>query len=650
VNRRLVPVAVRGWLVSLSESGRKRPAHWLPVDAASTLCELFDARVAATPDAPAYRFYSPRKSAWLTLSWAEADARVAAWARVLHARGVKAGDRVAIMLRNSPEWLCVEQAVMRLGAMSVGLFCADTPASNAHLVAHSQARVLVAVKASWVRRILAADACEALETALVFTGALVDDRADDQADDMAGNQDTRLASADDALAAGRTLADPGVARPAPDTVASLIYTSGASGRARGAMLTHASLLFNAQSVADVLPGVLDECALSYVPLAHSYERVADAYRAMITGARIVFCRHPRFLGLTLAREPVTTLIGVPRIYERFYIELGRWLSRRPRWVRRLVNATINIGVSVFEREQGRGRFAPGHLLWPLLKVLVAKRCLRLFGAHMQVAVSGAAALPYPVARTLVGLGLPVLQGYGLTEAGPVVSVNRPDDNAIDSVGVVLPGVATRVGPDNELLVRSPSVMTGYWRDPEATARVLSPGGWLHTGDKVSRLDKKRLYLTGRMKEVIVMTSGEKASPEPLEEALRLDPLVTRAIVVGEARPVLAAVVSCPAHRLTPIMRRLGLDPDAPDGLASTRLENYFIERLAKFTTGFPAHAQIRRVAVVTDAWRQDNGLVTATDKVRRRRVAKRYAAEINRLYGRRAAANKTDVSENTNLG
>ena len=631
-----MPVAGPGWAMRRQAASAMRPAHWIPADGATTLCELFAARVAATPDAPAYRFYSPRKSAWRTLSWAEAETRVAAWTRVLHAHGVIPGDRVAIMLRNSPEWLCVEQAVMRLGAMSVGLFCADTPASNAHLVAHSQARVLVAVKASWVTRILDADDCEALETALVFTGTWA--------------EAPRLASADDALAGARALPDPALAWPAPDTVASLIYTSGSSGRARGAMLTHASLLFNAQSVADLLPGVLDECALSYVPLAHSYERVADIYRAMITGARIVFCRHPRFLGLTLAREPVTTLIGVPRIYERFYIELHRWLSRRPRLIRRLVATTINVGESVFERRQGRGRFALGHLAWPLLQYFVARRCLRLFGADMQIAVSGAAALPYPVARTLIGLGLPVLQGYGLTEAGPVVSVNRVDDNAIDSVGLVLPGVATRVGPDNELLVRSPSVMQGYWRDPEATARVLSPGGWLHTGDKVSRLDKKRLYLTGRMKEVIVMTSGEKASPEPLEEALRLDPLVTRAIVVGEARPVLAAVVSCPAHRLTPIMRRLGLDPDAPEALASARLENYFIERLAKFTTGFPAHAQIRRVAVVTDAWRQDNGLVTATDKVRRRRVAKRYAAAINRLYGRRAASDKTDVSENTNLG
>jgi len=315
-----------------------------------------------------------------------------------------------------------------------------------------------------------------------------------------------------------------------------------------------------------------------------------------------------------------------------------------------VALTIRTGESVFECEQGRGRFHLRHLLWPLLRYFVARRCLRLFGAQMQVAVSGAAALPAPVARTLVGLGLPILQGYGLTEAGPVVSVNRINDNELDSVGLLIDGVQTRSGPDNELLVRSRGVMQGYWNDPEATAAIISAGGWLHTGDKVSRLDKKRLYLTGRMKEVIVMSSGEKASPEPIEECLRLDPLIARAIVVGEARPVLAAVISCPVHRLTPIMRRLGLDPNAASSLSSARMENFFIERLGKLTRGFPAHAQIRRVAVTTDRWSQGNGLLTPTDKIRRRRVARCYARDIDRLYGRRTPGSKTDVSQNSNLG
>lgn len=611
-----------------------RPTGWISRGDADTLCQLFAARVARTPDALAYRFYSPRRHQWIELSWADAAARVQRWQAVLADAGVRPGDRVAIMLRNSPEWLCVDQAVMALGAVTVGLFCADTPTSNAHLIDDSGARVLVAVKARWAERILAAEACPQLEAALVFSGEITT---------------ARIRCADRALA--NAAEDHRAAVVAqPKDLASLIYTSGSTGRARGAMLSHANLLFNAQAVADALPAIEDEHALSYVPLPHAYERVANAYRAMITGGVITFCRHPRFLGLTLARAPVTLLIGVPRIYERFYIELNRWLARRPRAVQRLVAFTIKLGESVFEREQGRCRRQIRHLLWPLLRRVVARRCLRLFGTDMQYAVSGAAALPYPVARMLVGLGVPVLQGYGLTEAGPVVSVNRLHDNALDSVGIVLDGVETKVGPDNELLLRSPGVMRGYWNDEAATEQTLSPGGWLHTGDKVSRLDKNRLYLTGRMKEIIVMTTGEKASPEPIEQTLCLDELVERAIVVGEARAVLGAVISCPADSLVPVMQRLGLEPGAPASLVSSRLENFFIDRFARLLSGYPAHAQIRRVAVTTDRWSQANELVAATGKIRRRRVARCYARDIARLYGRRTPGAKADVSQNTNLG
>jgi len=620
---------------------RQQPEHWIPPASADTLCGLFAARVAATPDVIAYRFYSPRRHEWIELSWRQAANRVAAWRAVLVAAGIKHGDRVAIMLRNSPEWLCVDQAVLSLGAVTVGLFCADTPAANARLVAHSGARLLVAVKARWAARILAVDDCAELGRALVFTGA----------DDADG--ESRIQSADIALARTRESAlapvDTPIAAHAGD-LASLIYTSGSSGRARGAMLSHANLLSNAHACAAALPVIDNEHALSYVPLPHGYERVVNAYRAMIVGAAITFCRHPRFLGLTLARTPVTTLVGVPRVYERFYVELSRWLKRRPRWLRRLVAFTIDLGESVYERGQGRTRRHARHLLWPLLERLVARRCLRLFGADMQVAISGAAALPYPVARTLIGLGVPVLQGYGLTEAGPVVSVNRIDDNELDSVGIVLDGVETRIGPDSELLVRGPSVMRGYWLDEAATRATISAGGWLHTGDKVSRLDKKRLYLTGRMKEVIVMTTGEKASPEPIEETLSLDELVERAVVVGEARPVLAAIISCPADALVPVMRTLSLDPALSASLTSSRLENFFIERFTRLLAAYPAHAQIRRVAITTDRWSQANELVTPTDKTRRRRVARCYARDINRLYGRRAPGEKTDVSQNTNLG
>lgn len=612
-----------------------RPAHWLGRSGFATVHDLFRARVAATPDQLAYRFYAPREHVWKDMTWREVAQRVRLWRRVLQANGIKRGDRVAIMLRNSPEWVCLEQAIFSLGAISVGLFCNETPTVNTHWLNDSGARLLVAVKAHWVRDLLANDACEALERTFVFTGQI---------------QESRVYCAFAALAHAERAPECRIQPPAPSELASLVYTSGSQGRSRAAMLTHANLVFNAQEVADALPAIEAEYCLSYLPITHSYERVVNIYRSFVTGARIAFCRYPRFLGPTMAREPVTTLIGVPRLYERFYTELKRWLARQPAIVRHLVHMTINIGESVFERQQGREGFRLVHGLWPLLRYLIGRPCLRLFGGQMQLLVSGAAALPYPVARTLTGLGLPILQGYGLAEAGPVVSLNRAHDNELESVGTSLPGVDTRLSAGNELLVRSPGVMRGYWNRPEETAQAILPGGWLRTGDKISRLDQQRLYLTGRMKAVIVLSSGDKVSPEPIEAEMRLDPLVRHVLIIGEARPVLAAIISCPSHQLVPVMRRLGLDPEQPQSLQSPRLENFFLTRLQHLTQHQPRHARIRRIAITNEAWSQDNGFITASDKMRRRHIARHYARQIQRLYGQRAASDKTDVSRNSNQG
>lgn len=614
-----------------------RPQHWLNVNTQTTLPLLFEQRVARTPDAVAYRFFAPKTEQWAELTWRQAARRVAVWRALLMDAGIESGDRVAIMLRNSPEWLCLDQAVLSLGAVTVGLFCTDTPGNNAAIIENSGSRVLVAVKQQWIIDILKQSQCPSLKKVFVFAGA-------------AGRNDVRVHDAEVELVRADAVEESSVATVMPETPASLVYALGTSKRPRASKMSHRNLIWCAQALADALPVMRDEHYVSYLPLPHSYERVADAYRAMITGATITFCRHPRFINITLAKTQATSLVAVPRVYERLYLELHRRLGKRPRIVRRLVGFTIRLGNSVFEYQQGRARRRLSHLLWPLLQATVARRCLRSLGGNMSYAVCAGAALPRPVARTLIGLGLPILQGYGLTEAGPMVSINRLADNEPSSVGRVLDDVETRVGPDGELLIRSPGVMTGYWQDDEATERVIDAGGWLHTGDKVSRLDKSHLFLTGRIKEVIALTTGGKALPEPLEAALSQDNLVDGVIVVGEARPTLAAVVNCRPEVLAPVMRDLGLDPDSPDGLVSVRLENYFLRRFDALLAQFPEHSQIRHVAITTGAWTQDNGLRDESNYPKRRVVARHYTREIARLFGRRADSEKTDVSQNTNLG
>src|SRR5699024_4128115 len=471
----------------------------------------------------------------------------------------------------------------------------------------------------WVAHILAENKCPELTAIFVFAGAAasVDQRVQDAAAALAAADEVPTTEASAATAA---------------SLASLVYASGTSARPRACMMSHRNLLWCSQALADALPAVAADHNVSYVPLANSYARVADAYRAMLTGATLTFIRHPRFLNLTLASAPITSMVAVPRVYERLYQELHRSLARRTRLERRLVALTIRLGNAVFERRQGRARWQAQQLLWPLLHAIVARRYLRILDASLEYAVCAGASLPRPVARTLIGLGLPLLQGYGLTEAGPVVSLNRIDDNDPNSVGRVLDGVETRVDTDGELLVRSPGVMAGYWQDEAATAQVIDAAGWLHTGDKASRLDKEHLYLTGRIKEVIAMATGNKALPEPLEGALRGDTLVDNVIVVGEARPELAAVVSCAPELLGPVMHRMGLSIDVAADLASVELEKFYIKRFKGLLAQFPAHAQIRHVAVTTAAWTRDNGLLDDAGCVKRRAVARHYAHDIARLF------------------
>lgn len=609
--------------------------HWVPAARASTLPALFAGRVALTPNETAYRYFDPPARRWRSLTWAQAENLAGRWRAGLAASDLSAGARVAILVRNSPSWVAVDQAALDQGLVSVGLFCGDTPASSGDILRDSGAALVVVAKGRWWRSILEEGDCPAVRTVVALDG------------DAEG--DARLVASESWLPDKPQRAS---LTPAPEELASLVYTSGTSGRARGVMLSHASLVWNAYACARAVDTPVDEHLVSFVPLAHAYERTVDYHRALITGATLSFCRHPRFLSLTLANARPTALVGVPRIYEHYYMELQRSLTRRPRWVRRLVRLTTELGWSVFQRQQGRGPRRLRHLAWPLLRQLVARPCLRPFGGRLEVAISGAAALPRPVARTLIGLGLPLLQGYGLTEAGPVVSVNRTDDNDPASVGRVLDDVQTRLGPDNELWVRTPGVMEGYWGDAEATAAVIEAGGnWLRTGDKVSRLDQSRLFLTGRLKEIIVMATGDKASPEPLERTIGLDPLFTRAAVVGEARPYLAALVTCDGEALGALMGTLGLDSESPSDRCDPRLERAMLKRIGQRLRHFPVHAQVRRVAVIDEVWSVENGLLTVTEKLRRRAVARRYAGEIERLYGRRAAAaQKTDFSYNVNVG
>ena len=324
---------------------------------------------------------------------------------------------------------------------------------------------------------------------------------------------------------------------------------------------------------------------------------------------------------------------MPRIYEKVYAKVRSHVDSQPFLVRALFSLTLQVGWRNFEASQGRARqsLVSAKVLHPLLHHLVAQKILARFGGRMCLAVSGGAPLLELVSRFFLSLGLPLIQGYGLTEASPVVSTNIPSNNLPVSVGEPLPGVVCRIGADNELLVKSPGLMQGYWKQPERTREAIDAEGWLHTGDQVA-IEAGRLHLRGRLKEIIVTSTGEKVAPADLELLIVTDPLVDNVMVVGDGRPYLAALIVLQAKAWEALARENGLVPGAPASLKAKTVHEHILARMRAWLHTFPAHAQIRTVALLRDEWNIANGLLTPTLKLKRSLIEQQYQTIIEELY------------------
>lgn len=596
------------------------PRSGIDEQALSSLAGLFAARVALTPRAPACRWFDAERHGWQSLSWEQLDQRVQAFSRGLAALELPAGARVAIQLDNGPDWVAAEQASLRLGLVVVGIYVQDTAGSAAYILEHSGASVVFLRDAATWQAVAETAALPELRQVIVQRGSAGDGRSRALAD---------------FLAAG---VDGAPAELTPTALASLVYTSGTTGKPRGAMLSHGALLANVFACARALQVQEHDCLLSLLPLSHSFERIAGWHGAVLAGAETAYSRGPDYLGDDLREVRPTGLLAVPRVFERLYAKLLRRVDDGPIHKRALFHLAVQSanGGTSGARQRFSRRLTGG--------VVDAVRVA--LGGRLRLAISGGAPLSGHIARSFAALGLPVLQGYGLTEAGPVVSVNRPGDADADSAGQPLDNVETRIGPDGELWVRSPSLMSGYWQDEPATRAVLDEAGWLHTGDKVSRLCSDRIYLTGRIKDLLVMSTGVKAAPCEIESRLSAEPLFEQVVVLGEARPYLIALVVPEPTRLAALRQALHLPAAGFEDTESlAALEKALLARCRERLAELPASHQVKRLAWVTP-FTLANGLLTSTHKPRRAAIARLHAATVDQLYAGHCSSHATDCSRN----
>jgi long-chain acyl-CoA synthetase len=589
---------------------------------ARTLDGLFLQRARRSPDRPAY-MSRQGAMAWQTFTWRTMLQAVARWRAALSREDLEAGDRVAILLRNCPEWVMLDQASLSLGLVNVPLYTDDRPENAAYILRDSAAKLLVVQDTNrWKRLAEAIGDRGLLERVVIAESSAEAERL--------RSADPRVVSAERWLPAeGPAFAQ----RDAdPEDLATIVYTSGTTGRPKGVMLSHHNLLSNTHASLTAIDCYQEDVFLSFLPLSHALERTGGYYLPMMAGAAVAFARSVGQLAEDLQAVRPTVLIAVPRVFERVYLRLKAQVADRPRAVHWLFDTAAKVGWRVFEREQGRRGWHPSLVLWPLLRQRVAAQVLGRLGGRLRIAVSGGAPLPKHVARLFLGLGLPLIQGYGLTETSPVVSVNRLQDNDPDSVGQPLRGIQVCIGKADELLVKGSCNMLGYWNNHAATAAVLDAEGWLHTGDQGRIGPRGHLYITGRLKDILVLSNGEKVAPADMEMAIAMDPLFEQALVIGEGRSFLSALLVLNADLWNGLAREYGLDPEASASLQDPRLVKDMLKRVREGLRDFPGYAKIRRGILLLEPWSVENGLLTPTLKIRRGEVFKRYRDEVERMY------------------
>lgn len=592
-------------------------ANIIEPEECKTLHGLFRLRAARSPQKSAYRFFDTHSTTWKERNWSEMTRDVAAVATALSNEGIRAGDRVAILLNNRCEWVVCEQAGLALGAVIVPLYANDRAESIGYILQDCGAEILILEgEEHW-------KALQEIRPVLDRLKLIVSIEPIGQ-----GTAKNLVSYAAWRVNEGEVLDSPTVS---PDSLATIVYTSGTTGKPKGVMLSHRNILWNARSGLRHVHITDDDLFLSFLPLSHTLERTAGYYLPMMAGASVAYARSIPLLGEDLMTVRPTVLISVPRIYERVVIKVQSGLESKGTIAQTLFNTAVDVGWSRFQYSQGRAQWSARLLLWPLLKKIVADKIVARLGGRIRVAICGGAPLSLAVARVFLGLGVPVIQGYGMTETSPVISVNTLQDNDPESVGTPLTDVVVKVATNGELLVKSPGVMLGYWRNDEATRKTIDTDGWLHTGDKVEIRDQ-RIYITGRVKEIIVLANGEKVPPADMESAITLDPLFEQAIVCGEGKPFLCALLVLNSAEWDALKRQEKWTGDDTTLVNNKAVQDKIMSRLAHCLRAFPSYAQIRRVALDLEPWTIEAGFVTPTLKLRRNRIQEKYESRMTELY------------------
>lgn len=563
--------------------------------------------------------------AWATTTYAELGDQVRAAAAALVDLGVAPGDRVVIFARNLPRWTVADFAIMTAGAIPVPIYQTSTPEQVRHIVRDSGARIAFVGGQEELGKISAVwDELGDLERVVTFAAT--------------SSGDERVSSLDEVLARlpGEATAAEVARRSAAlggDDLAAIIYTSGTTGDPKGVMLSHGALLAQVHAVDAMFPITSADHSLCFLPLSHALER-AWTMIVLSHGCMNTYVPDPRTVADMLVRVRPTLLVSVPRLYEKVYAAAHEKGERSP-LTRRIFGWALAVGGRLqADYRSGRRPSWVTRAQLPLADRLVLRNIREALGGPKTVLASGGAPLRREIEEFISATGVLLCQGYGLTEASPLVSFNAPGAFKFGTAGRPMAGSQIKVAQDGELFYRGPNVMTGYWKAPQATADAFVDG-WLATGD-IGYLDADDyLVITDRKKDLIVTSGGKNIAPGPIEGLLLADPLFEYAVVLGDNRPCLTLLVKPSLPHLTDLAEKLQVSfKDASELTSHPTILDEIHTRVQATTARLPGYEQVRDLRVLLEEFSQENGLLTPTLKVKRRAVEARFAHVVEDMYAR----------------
>ncbi|MFZ0889789.1 MAG: long-chain fatty acid--CoA ligase [Candidatus Binataceae bacterium] len=560
---------------------------------------------------------------WRDRSWREIAEAAGRLRGGLIAGGIKPGDRIAILSDNCPQWVIVDQAVLGLGAVVIPLYTTSGAEEHRHVISDSGARIVAARGDENVRKILALSSRLPTVEAVIamHPGAVAQDRSNG-------------APPVSTLAAALAGEAAGIVEGSREDLATIIYTSGTTGPSKGVMLTHGNLLSNCESSLEALTLSDDDLTLSFLPVAHSFERTGGYYAVMMGGGSIAYAEGLAQIAQNLLEIRPTIVLTVPRLLEVIYMRVMRTVESGSPLRRAIFNAAVAAGGHAADYRH-HGRPVPPHLVlaMALFRKLVFGRIQAVFGDRLRYLISGGAPLPRPIFEFLAAAGVPIVEGYGLTEAAPVVSANLHGRTRVGTVGRALPGVEVKTAEDGELLVRGKNVMKGYYRREEETREAIDAEGWLHTGD-IGKIDSEGyIAITDRKKEIIVLSGGKNVSPAYLENKLTADPYIAQACVLGDRRKHLAALIVPNFENLADFLKQNGLAGKPPEELVrDAKFRAFYQERIRQFNKPLSDIEAIAAFTLMPRQFTQEDGEVTPTLKLRRRVVQEHCRDQIESMF------------------